>query len=107
MRVRRSLHCFRLRIATIFHHRQIPSQLLEQMDELRGLLLGQKVDLEVQMFPPLLEFGEPFLSDQNYCCREQRQQADKSLEPEKWRRVKLRHIHQSRSDIGEDPQHDK
>ena len=69
------------------HHRQILSELLDQMDQLGDLLLGDQVDLQIQMGALL---GDPRLSplaDEHDRGRQQRDQGQHTLQPLKGRRI--------------------
>ena len=65
----------------IVHHRQIVPQFLDQMNQLAGFLLGQKIELEVKIEPLRLETRLAVLRDQDHGGREEGPKAEEALQP--------------------------
>ena len=71
----------------IFDHGQVTSQLFEQTDNLRGLLLSQKIHLQFQLQSVLFKLGFSILSNEDHGRGYQCTQANNALQPGKWRRI--------------------
>src|ERR1035437_804108 len=87
--------------------RQITSQLFQQVDKLRGLLLGQESHFQIQMRSLFRELGEPILLGQHHGRGQQRSQTDNPLQPGKRRRIEFGHAKPAQYGVGDHPNRDK
>ena len=87
MRIDGLLHGLGNLVDAIADGRHVAPQLLEERDDLGRLLLGQEVDLEVELRPLFGVLGLPVLRDEDDGPHEERSEPDEALQPDEGRRI--------------------
>ena len=77
----------RLRIMTILNG-EVPAQFLQQMNDLSDLLLGEEIDLQIQMRPLFGQVDLTALTYQHDGGRDQSNESQRTLQPGKRRPIK-------------------
>ena len=93
----------RLRVFPVAHHRQVAPQFLQQVDQLGDLLLGQQIDLQVQMRALLGELRLAILRDQHHRGSEHCHEREEALQPGEGRRIEWLRAATQEHQIHDDP----
>lgn len=80
-RIRSLFKCRGVRILAILDHREVAAQLLDEVNELRYFLLGEKIDLQIQVFAFLRHLGLAALGNQHHGGSKQGNKGEQPLQP--------------------------